>query len=145
MIYKKLFDAELKLNNINIESNPNIQKAFAFKINDKNYICINGSSSNVESYWMLEHELEHIKNNTLYVSNAPDEEILKNEFLTNDNLIKKLSLDTKVLNLKLQNFSDEQIIEKLKLTKDIYFEIKKKVDVELLKIINIKMKGFLKK
>ena len=68
--------------------------AFCMRFEKKDYICINKNKnhSRIEKYWLLEHELEHIKNDTFYTCENKRVAIQRRERKTNDALILKHGL-----------------------------------------------------
>lgn len=84
------------------------------------YIGINDSLSENDRFWILEHELEHIKTKTLYHPNDDKHTINQKERITNDNLVLKFGLPTIVYKMLLAGYKKEEIIEKLEITENVF-------------------------
>ncbi len=139
----KLLEAELLLYNISIvEYDLKESESFTIKNQDRYYIVLNKNKKylDIERYWIIEHELEHIKNKTFYKLESDDDLINQEERRTNDQLIKKLSLDKKYLNLMLNNTPNEEISQILELTDDALENIKNYIERDLIHICNNALK-----
>lgn len=133
----KLLQAELKQYNISvIDYDFKDIESFTIKSDNQYIIAINKNKSftELEKYWIIEHELEHIKNGTFYNLNSSTSIVNELETKTNDALIKKLSLDKKYILELIENGNDENISQKLKLTNEILEKIKNYIDRQCLKI-----------
>ena len=116
-------DQELKNFNITVLGFPlNASKSFCMHFEKKDYICINNSIeiSNFEKYWVLEHELEHIKNNAFYNCNSKKKFIKKQEYKANDALIDKFNLASSTLELLKKGYAKWEICELLEIPDDLY-------------------------
>lgn len=135
----KLLEAELLLYNISIvEYDLKESDSFTIKDKDRYYIVLNKNKKflDVERYWIIEHELEHIKNGTFYKAYSNDYVVNDNERHTNDSLIKKLDLDKKYINSIINDVSIENFSQCQELTNEIIGNIKSYIDRELLHIYN---------
>lgn len=131
----KLLEAELKQYNILIHEIPlDNNDCFTVKINDRYFIAVNKNKNfnEIDKYWIINHEIEHIKNNTFYTYDSNKNQISKYETITNQKLIDKLSLDKKVITMLLNNCESEEIRDKLELSKEILIEIQNKISRDLL-------------
>lgn len=133
----KLLEAELKQYNISVyDYDFKDIESFTIKTGNQYIIAINKNKNftELEKYWIIEHELEHIKNGTFYSLSSSATSVNKLETKTNDSLIKKLSLDKKYILELIENGNDENISQKLKLTNEILEKIKNYIDRQCLKI-----------
>ncbi|MCM1556800.1 MAG: hypothetical protein NC087_04620 [Anaeroplasma bactoclasticum] len=133
----KLLEAELLLYNISvIDYDLKECDSFTVKDKDKYYIVLNKNKKylNIEKFWIIEHELEHIKNGTVYKASSGDQLIKEKEEITNDALIKKLGLDKKYIISMINDVSIEEFSQKLELNNNIIDNIKNYIDRELLHI-----------
>lgn len=98
------------------------QNHFACVLRKKDYICINNNIeiSNFEKYWVLEHELEHIKNNAFYYCNSKKKFIKKQEYKANDALVDKFNLASSTLELLKKGYCKWEICEMLEIPDDLY-------------------------
>lgn len=97
--YKRLYD-ELNKRDIKIyDCDLNMSNALAVLVDGKYYIGINKNKNFSECmrFWLIQHELEHIKNGTFYHMNDDKYIINKNERITNDAVITKLGIVTPIL------------------------------------------------
>ncbi len=139
----KLLEAELLLHNISIvEYDLKQSDSFTIKDKDRYYIVLNKNKNylDVERYWIIEHELEHIKNGTFYKASSNDYAVNENERRTNDALIKKLALDKKYINSIINDVSIEEFSQRQELTNEIIDNIKNYIDRELLHIYDNALK-----
>ncbi len=99
--------------------------AFCTKFEKKDYICINKNKSfdKFEKYWIVEHELEHIKNDTYYTAESKKQAILRRERKTNDAIIEKFDLATSTLKLIKEGLDSWEICELLEIPLDLYHHI----------------------
>lgn len=133
----KLLQAELKQYNISvIDYDFKDIESFTIKTGNQYIIAINKNKNftDLERYWIIEHELEHIKNGTFYNLNSSASTVNGLETKTNDALIKKLSLDKKYILELIENGTNENISQKLNLTNEILEKIKNYIDRQCLKI-----------
>lgn len=133
----KLLQAELKQYNISvIDYDFKDIESFTIKSDNQYIIAINKNKNftDLERYWIIEHELEHIKNGTFYNLNSSASTVNGLETKTNDALIKKLSLDKKYILELIENGTNENISQKLNLTNEILEKIKNYIDRQCLKI-----------
>lgn len=97
--YKKLYD-ELDILGINVyEFDLKTCNALTVLVEGKYYIGINSNKKFSEwmKFWLIQHELEHIKHGTFYHINDDKFIINKNERITNDAVITKLGIIKPVL------------------------------------------------
>lgn len=73
-----------------------------------------------DRYWLILHELEHIKYGTFYSLNDDKFVINRNEIMTNDSLIMRLGIVNEVMDLLLCNKAKWEICEELDMPYDIY-------------------------
>lgn len=133
----KLLEAELKQYNISvIDYDFKDIESFTIKTGNQYIIAINKNKNftELEKYWIIEYELEHIKNGTFYNLSSSATSVNKLETKTNDYLIKKLSLDKKYILELIENGTNENISQKLNLTNEIIEKIKNYIDRQCLKI-----------
>lgn len=118
---QELFDFNIDL----YEQPLNTVDAFCTKINNKPYICLNQNKnfSRFDKYWILEHELEHIKNNAFYSAQNKRAYIRNQEYKANDALVNKFDLASSTLTYLRQGLEKWEICELLEITQDIYEHI----------------------
>lgn len=119
-------DQELYDNNILLYELPlNTIDACCVNFDKNNYICINKNKdiNKFDKYWITEHELEHIKNNALYDSNASKLTIRRREYKANDALIKKHNLATSTIELIKLGLCKLEICEELQIPLDLFDHI----------------------
>lgn len=143
----KLLYAELKQYNIDIKHiDLKGITSFTIKLGNKYYIAINSKLDLTlqDKYWILEHELEHIKNGSFYSIGSSDYEVNAAEQKVNDALIKKLSLDKKMLLLLLDEKTDEEIKNELDISDSLLNDIKPYSDKEFIRVCYeyLKERGF---
>lgn len=114
-------DKELKIVNANVEEYKfdSFESATLY-LNGKYYIGINKELSEINRYWILEHELEHIKTKTLYHPDDDKFTINKKERITNDSLVLKFGLPATIYKMLAAGKKKDEIIKELNITKDIY-------------------------
>ena len=116
----KLSD-ELKV--INAQVDDQIFKNFeslTVYLNNKYHIGINQDLPRLERYWILEHEVEHIKNHTLYTSSDDAYTINQKERITNDALVLKFGLPTKIYKMLESGMEKDEICKELNITENVY-------------------------
>ena len=89
-------------------------------LNDKYHIGINSNLSNIERFWILEHELEHIKNHTLYKLNDDAYTINQKERITNDAMILKFGLPATIFKMLESGMSKDEICNRIKITESVF-------------------------
>ena len=110
----KVVNAEvMDFNFINFEST-------VVQLDDKYYIGINENLSELDRFWILEHELEHIKNKTLYHPGEDKFIINKKERITNDAMILKLGLPAEVYKLLKAGLNKDEIMSRMKITESVF-------------------------
>lgn len=107
----KVYDYDLKTCN-----------ALTLRIEGKYYIAINSNKdfSKLMRFWLIQHELEHIKHGTFYHMNDDKFIINKNERITNDALILKLGLVEPVLEANIKGLDKWEICEGLEIPYEVY-------------------------
>lgn len=89
-------------------------------LNDKYHIGINQNLPGLDRYWILEHEVEHIKNHTLYTANDDSYTINQKERITNDALVLKFGLPAIIYKLLAAGSTKKEICQELNITENIY-------------------------
>ena len=118
---KNNLNKELKIVNAEIcDYKFNSFESSTIYINNKYYIGINENISENERFWILEHELEHIKTHTLYHPGDDAFTINKNERITNDSLVLKFGLPATIYKMLVAGSTKNEIIEKLEITENIF-------------------------
>lgn len=99
--------------------------AFCMRFEKKDYICINNNKnfSKNSKYWMIEHELEHIKNDTFYTCENKKIAIQRRERKTNDALILKHGLVGPVLDCLKHGLDKWEICEHYEIPFDLFDHI----------------------
>ena len=90
------------------------------QLDDKYYIGINKNLSELDRFWILEHELEHIKNHTLYNPDDDNFTINQKERITNDAMILKLGLPAEVYKLLKAGLNKDEIMSRMKITESVF-------------------------
>ena len=109
--YERL-NEEIRTNNIEILEYPfSSINAVSLLIDNKYYIVINSNKefSKKMKYWIIEHELEHIKNNTMYKIYDKEYIIKLNEVKTDDAVILKNGIVSKVLSMLVDGLDKYEI------------------------------------
>ena len=112
---------ELKV--VNAQIDDQIFKNFeslTIYLNNKYHIGINKDLPNLDRYWILEHELEHIKNKTLYSATDDAYTINQKERITNDAMILKFGLPSKILKMLESGKNKDEICKELNITEKVY-------------------------
>lgn len=120
--YKRLYD-ELDKRDIKVyDYDLNTCNALAVLVDGKYYIGINKNKNFSECvrFWLIQHELEHIKNGTFYHINDDKYIINKNERITNDAVITKLGIVTPILESIYKGYTKEEICSYYDIPSEIY-------------------------
>lgn len=118
---QELQDQELKLNNIEVyERDLKTVEALTVLVDKNYYIGIKKGYNKEFNYWLIEHELEHIKNKTFYNTSSSEYVINKNERITNDAVILKNGLASSVQELLDKGLSKQEICMQLKIPDELY-------------------------
>lgn len=98
--------------------------AFCLKRGDKYYIALNKNKNFTpeERYFKIEHELSHIMNNTFYNDNNKNMayQINQLEIQTNDYMLLKNGIASRILSRLNKGLSKDEIINELELPQEIY-------------------------
>lgn len=96
--------------------------ALTVLIDNKYYIGINKNKnfSEWKKFWLIQHELEHIKHGTFYHINDDKYIINKNERITNDALINKLGLVVPVFEALIKGFDKWEICTEMQIPYEVY-------------------------
>lgn len=114
-------DKELKIVNAKVyEYDFKTCNAVVLKKDGYYYIGIRKGMSELERYWVLEHELEHIKQKAMYQDGDCAYIINKKERITNDALILKLGLPSRVYELLMGKKEKTEICQILGLSDDVF-------------------------
>ncbi len=120
--YKSLYD---ELDELGIEVYDYDLKtcnALTVLVDGKYYIGINKNKdfSEMMKFWLIQHELEHIKHGTFYHMNDDKFIINKNERITNDAVITKLGIITPILECMYKGADKWEICSYYDLPFEIY-------------------------
>ena len=139
---KKLQNRELKLNNIDVyERDLRTSKALTINIDNKYYIGIKKGYNEAFNFWLIEHELEHIKNKTFYKPDADSYTINKMERITNDAVVLKNGITSSILVLQKKGLSKEEICEKLEIPFELYDHAIEVINRKLLTLVSKNIKN----
>lgn len=122
----EILEQEIYDNNISLYEYPlNQIDAFCTKVDTKDYICVNNTKdySKLEKYWIIEHELEHVKTRSYYTVNSSRQVLLRKERKANDSLIEKFNLASSTFELLAQGLEKWEICELLEITQELYEHI----------------------
>ena len=118
--YKRLY-LELDILNIKVyDYELETCNALTVLVDGKYYIGINKNSPEWLRFWLIQHELEHIKNGTFYHINDDKYIINKNERITNDAVVTKLGIVTTILEWLNKGADKEEICSYYNLPLEIY-------------------------
>ena len=86
-------EQEVSDKNISLYYRDTTLKGFCIKDN----ICISKNLDNVERFWVLEHELQHLELGQLYTIDSTNRQVAIKERKVNDAIIRKYKLDDLVI------------------------------------------------
>lgn len=118
LMYKELDELGITIDEFDLKS----CNALTLCLNGKYYIAINSNKnfSEMWKFWIIEHEIEHIKHGTFYHMNDDKFIINKNERITNDALVTKLGLIQPVLDSIYRGLDKWEICSNLEMPYEIY-------------------------
>jgi hypothetical protein len=119
-------DEEIYKYNISLYEYPlEVTDAFCMRFEKKDYICINKNKnfSRLRKYWIVEHELEHIKQDAFYACENKKIAIQRRERKANDALILKHGLVTPVLDCLKHGLDKWEICDYYEIPFDLFDHI----------------------
>ena len=118
---QELYDLNIKL----YERELKACDGFCVCYNNNRYICVNEECNNFKKYWIAEHELEHLKTNSLYTIYNKKTTIRRCEMKANDALIEKLDLANKTLICLKKGMDKRETCQELELPPELFDHIYK--------------------
>lgn len=120
--YKSLYDELERLEITVYDYDLQTCNALTVLVNGKYYIGINKNKRFSEwmRFWLIEHELEHIKHGTFYHINDDKFIINKNERITNDALVTKLGLVIPVLEALMTGLDKWEICAEMQIPYEVF-------------------------
>lgn len=95
--------------------------AFTIKLDKKHYICLNKNINltNVEKKCLLEHEYSHIITASFYTVENTRLAIKRRELKANDDMVNRLGLVPKVIDMAKQGIDKWEIAQRLEITEEV--------------------------
>lgn len=118
LLYKELDDLDITVYDYPFDT----CNAMTVLVDGKYYIGINKNKnfSEYARFWLIQHELEHIKHGTFYHMNDDKFIINKSERITNDAVITKLGLVLPVIDAMIRGLDKWEICEGLEIPYEVY-------------------------
>lgn len=117
-LYDELEELDIKVYDYDLRT----CNALTVLVDGKYYIGINKNEnfSEIMRFWLIQHELEHIKHGTFYHINDDKFIINKNERITNDAVITKLGIITPILESLHKGANKWEICSNYDIPSEIY-------------------------
>lgn len=95
--------------------------AFTIKLDKKHYICLNKNIkfTNVEKKCLLEHEYSHIITDSFYTVENTRLAIKRRELKANDDMVNRLGLVPRVIDMAKQGIDRWEIALRLEITEEV--------------------------
>lgn len=116
------------------------REALTILVDNKYYIGINKSVPEDKKLWLIEHELEHIRNKTFYSSSSSEYTVNQMEKITNDTMVLKNGLVSSILSLKDKGLNKEDICNQLEIPAEVYDHVIKLINRKMLSLIGENIK-----